>query len=161
MVEMATRRALASDERAGTFARRKARTDQRQYVRRNWPWLLLMYVTLAGIPCIAAAFAPNDFMRGLGCGLGLAGAAGALVAMIIIQTGTGPTMAGELAEQWTAQELRPLTKHGYELVNHVFVDGPGDADNVLVGPGGLFVLETKWSASEWSPTDRFFVSSLE
>lgn len=68
-------------------------------------------------------------------------------------------MAGELAEQWTAQELRPLQAHGYRLANHVNVDSRGDADHVLIGPGGLFVLETKWSATEWTG-NRFFTEAL-
>jgi len=160
MLKVPDRPHLASDHRAGTFARQKARSAQRQYLRHHWRWLLLMYGTLAGIAYLAVAFQPNDFIRGLGCGLGLAGAAGAIVAMVIIQTGTGPTMAGDLAEQWTAQELRPLTKHRYELANHVSVDGRGDADHVLVGPGGLFVLETKWSASDWTPDGRFFDAAM-
>lgn len=153
-------RQLASDTRAGTFARRKARTDQRAYVRRNWRWLAAAYVSLTGMFIVPALFESNDVLRGLVIGLGLAGVAGVLVATIIIQTGTGPTMAGELAEQWTAQELRAMTDHGYRLANHINVDGRGDADHILVGPGGLFVLETKWSATDWSPDDRFFKAPL-
>jgi hypothetical protein len=153
-------RRLASDARAGTFARRKARTDQRTYIKKHWKWLALGYVSCTGILLVPVLFEGNDFVRGLAVGLILAGAAGVLAAMVIIQTGTGPTMAGELAEQWTAQELRPMSKHGYRLANHVDVDGRGDADHVLVGPGGLFVLETKWSATEWTQEDRFFAAPL-
>lgn len=102
----------------------------------------------------------GDFVRGLALGTSLAEVAGALVVLVVIQTGTGPTMAGELAEQWTAQELRPLLKHGYRLANHVDVDVRGDADHVLVGPGGLYVLETTWSATEWTDGDRFFAAPL-
>jgi hypothetical protein len=153
-------RHLASDARAGTFARRKARTDQRNYIKKNWKWLAVGYVSCAGLLLVPVLFESNDFVRGLAVGLILAGVAGLLAAMVIIQTGTGPTMAGELAEQWTAQELRPMTKHGYHLANHINVDGRGDADHVLVGPGGLFVLETKWSATEWTPEDRFFAGPL-
>jgi hypothetical protein len=154
-------RHLAGDARAGTFARRKARQDQRTYVRKNWKWLVGGYLTLVSIVTVPVLLLEHRaFVRGLVLGLTLAGVAGALVNMIVIQTGTGPTMAGELAEQWTAQELRKLTPHGYRLANHVDVDGRGDADHVLVGPGGLFVLETKWSATEWTPEDRFFAMPL-
>ncbi len=51
----------------------------------------------------------------------------------------------ELAEQWTAQELRPLREHGWKLVNHVGL-GPGDQDHVVVGPGAVVLIETKWAA---------------
>lgn len=151
---------MASDSRAGTYARRKARQDQRAFLRKNWRWLLGSYVALSSIGAAPLLLGGSDFWRGLWLGLVLAGVAGVLVTTIVIQTGTGPTMAGELAEQWTAQELRHLEAHGYRLANHVNVDSRGDADHVLIGPGGLFVLETKWSATEWSESDRFFAGPL-
>ena len=140
-------RSLASSERAGTFARRKARTLQRDYLRRAWRVLLPLYLGL--VTCVAwpALFFGPEFVRGLVVGLAVAGSAGAIVALVIIQTGTGPTMAGELAEQWTVHELHDLLQLGYQLVNHIDVDGHGDADHVLIGPAGLFVLESKWSAA--------------
>jgi hypothetical protein len=153
--------ALAADSRAGTAARRKARLAQRSYVRKNWLRLLTGYILLVAIVAIPAfLFEDRDFLRGLALGAALAGTAGLIVTTIVIETGTGPTMAGEYAEQWTAQELRSLLDHGYRLANHVDVDGRGDADHVLIGPGGLFVLETKWSASPWEPTDRFFAAPV-
>ena len=51
------------------------------------------------------------------------------------------------------EELKDLLEHGHQLVNHVVIDGRGDADHVLVGPAGLFVLETKWSATPYRPDD--------
>lgn len=147
----ALHQSLASSERAGTFARRKARTRQRDYLRRNWKILLPLFAGLAACGVVPAVFTGPDFLQGLLVGLAVAGSAGAVAALVIIQTGTGPTMAGELAEQWTVHELHDLLAHGYRLVNHVSVDGRGDADHVLVGPGGLFVLETKWSADPFRP----------
>lgn len=74
-------------------------------------------------------------------------------------SGTAPFM-GELAEQWTAQELRPLSKHGWRLVN--FALSYGDQDHVLVGPGGVVLLETKWNGTPWDLDDRdyFFRRAL-
>jgi hypothetical protein len=34
-------------------------------------------------------------------------------------------------------------------VNHVSLDGRGDVDHVLVGPAGVLVVETKWTAAVW------------
>ena len=147
----ALERSLASSGRAGTFARRKARTLQRDYLRRGWKVLLPLYVALVACCAFPALFIGPRFVQGLLVGLGVAGGAGAIAALVIIQTGTGPTMAGELAEQWTAHELHDLLDHGYRLVNHVSVDNRGDVDHVLVGPGGLFVIETKWSAQPFRP----------
>ena len=50
-------------------------------------------------------------------------------------------------------ELKDLLKHGHRLVNHVVIDGRGDADHVLVGPAGMFKLETKWSATPYRSDD--------
>lgn len=145
--------ALASVGRAGLFARRKARTTQREYLRRRWRPLLGLYSGLTAIAAWPAIFMPSAFLRGLTVGLAVAGAAGILSSLVIIQTGTAPTMAGETAEQWTAEELRKLLQHGHRLVNHVIVDGPGDVDHVLIGPAGVFVLETKWSSTPYRPGD--------
>ena len=43
------------------------------------------------------------------------------------------------------QELRKLKRHGWRVVNH-FLLKKGDIDHVLIGPGGVYALETKWSA---------------
>jgi hypothetical protein len=63
-------------------------------------------------------------------------------------TGTASTMMGDTAEQWTAQELRPLSKDGWRLINHFGLTSD-DIDHLLIGPGGVFVLETKWSSTDW------------
>lgn len=131
---------------------------QRDYLRRSWKVLLPLYVALVGCCAVPALFIGPRFVQGLLVGLGVAGSAGAIAALVIIQTGTGPTMAGELAEQWTAHELHDLLDHGYRLVNHVSVDHRGDVDHILVGPGGLFVLETKWGAEPFKP-DQLWTQS--
>lgn len=81
-------------------------------------------------------------------GLGIAGSVGVLCQWVVMVTGTGSLMMGELAEQWTASELRKLRRDGWRLVNHFSLEGR-DMDHVLVGPGGIVVLETKWSAAAW------------
>ena len=57
-------------------------------------------------------------------------------------------MMGDQAEQWTASELRQLGRRGWRLVNH-FALGRDDIDHVLIGPGGAYAVETKWSATSW------------
>jgi hypothetical protein len=49
---------------------------------------------------------------------------------------------GAEGERATARTLRPLTKSGWVLINDVQRDR-GNIDHVLVGPAGVFVLETK------------------
>lgn len=76
-------------------------------------------------------------------------AAFAVLSYFVTQaTGTGPAMMGATAEQWTASELRPLRKRGWRVVNHLALR-KWDIDHVLVGPGGAWAVETKWSAQPW------------
>ena len=50
---------------------------------------------------------------------------------------------GREAELAVADELRPLVRRGYFLFSNVEHRAFGDVDHVLVGPGGVFVVETK------------------
>jgi hypothetical protein len=95
----------------------------------------------------------DPLQRGFILGSGVTLVFGMVGVFVVLLSGTAPLMMGELAEQWTAQELRPLAKHGWRLVNH-FGLSYGDQDHVLVGPGGVVLLETKWSATPWNLDDR-------
>ncbi len=48
----------------------------------------------------------------------------------------------------TADELKRLPKSGWKVVHH-FTLRHEDIDHLLLGPGGLYCIETKWSASPW------------
>lgn len=147
---------LASDKRAGTFARRKARTTQRAYLRDNWWRLTLVYAAMTAVAVTPTVLLLDGGMvKGFALGVAVTGVAAALLLLVVVQSGTGPTMAGELAEQWTAQALRPLETDGFRLINHVMVDDRGDLDHVLIGPHGCFLIETKWSASPWDLDNNY------
>jgi Nuclease-related domain len=98
---------------------------------------------------VAAYFVRQGVARGVVIGAGITGTIALLHHWVVLVTGTGPTMMGDLAEQWTASELRKLRKLGWRVVNH-FGLGAGDIDHVVIGPAGTFVVETKWSASPWA-----------
>lgn len=66
----------------------------------------------------ASALTPDHFLKGLILGLVLAAVPGLLWSLTLQATGTAPTMMGDEAEQWTAQELRKLKRRGWRLVNH-------------------------------------------
>ena len=110
----------------------------------------------------ASFFATGPLQRGFILGSGITAVFGMVAAFVVLLNGTAPLTMGELAEQWTAQELRPLSKHGWRLVNH-FGLGYGDQDHVLVGPGGVVLLETKWSGTPWDLDDHdyYFRRALE
>ncbi len=144
---------LASDQRAGTWARATARNRQRSFVRRHAKQLATISAVLLGTFGSLSLLVPQGFQRGFLAGIGVASTIALLHASVLLLSGTGSTVMGDLAEQWTAQELRPLTDHGWKLVNH-FGLGYGDNDHVLVGPGGVILFETKWNGHEWKAVDQ-------
>jgi hypothetical protein len=139
---------LASDRRAGVWARGKARRLQYAYIRRHWALLTGVLATSAVVLAIACYFTPSEFVRGLLVGGGLVGVASALWLWVVQVTGTAPTMMGDLGEQFTAAELRTMIRSGWFVVNHVLLQ-TRDVDHVLVGPGGVIAVETKWSSLRW------------
>lgn len=50
---------------------------------------------------------------------------------------------GAEGERRTAKALRPLTRRGWVLINDIPWRERGNLDHVLIGPPGVFVLETK------------------
>jgi hypothetical protein len=142
-------RALASDSRAGVWARGKARRLQYAYIRSHWLWLGGVLAASVVVLTIACYFTPSEFVRGVLVGGGLVGVASALWLWVVQVTGTAPTMMGDLGEQFTAAELRTLSRSGWSVVNHVLLK-TRDIDHVLVGPGGVIAVETKWSSIPWT-----------
>lgn len=141
-------RALASDARAGSWARGKARVTQRQYLRDHWRLHVGLLIGLLIVTLVVAALMPTAFLRGLAVGALLVAGPATLWSWTLQVTGTAPVMMGDMAEQWTAGELRKLRSRGWRIVNH-FLLGREDIDHVLVGPGGAYAIETKWSATSW------------
>ena len=95
------------------------------------------------------AFTRETFARGFLLGAAVAGSAGVVIVLMLLATGTTSKMMGALAEVWTAQELRRLRRRGWRVVNHVSLR-PWNIDHVLIGPGGVFAVETKWASEPWN-----------
>jgi hypothetical protein len=108
---------------------------------------MLLLVMLVATGLVAWGM-PNDLTRGLVLGGGLVGAPMTLWLLTLQLTGTATIMMGDEAEQWTAQALRRLQRSGWRLVNHVALTQE-DIDHILLGPGGVYAVETKWS-SGWN-----------
>jgi hypothetical protein len=132
----------------------RARTIHRAVLRES-PRLWFIAVVGFGFTAFVSLLQPSAFMRGVVAGAGVAATLACVSFTVVLLGGTAPLMTGELAEQWTASALRPLRDHGWKLVNHVpFNDG--DADHVLIGPGGVVVIETKWRREPWRAVGRNF-----
>ena len=106
---------------------------------------------MSAVPALVALAVPNDFLRGVVLGAALVAVPGGLWVVTLQVTGTAPTMMGEQAEQQTAAQLRGLGRVGWRLVNHVGFQ-THDIDHVLIGPGGAYAVETKWTAGSWDAT---------
>jgi hypothetical protein len=119
-----------------------------RFLRSNWLLLLQLVALVMTGPLLIVVFDGHNFVRGFALGVGLVASLATVILVTILWTGTGPRIMGGAAEKSTVDELTPLLEHGYRLINHSGL-GSGDIDHVLVGPGGVFVLETKWSGSEW------------
>ena len=134
--------------RAGERVAGEARRKQYAFARRHWRWLATMAM-LCLLPNGVSLLFGSDFSQGLLLGLTLALAVGVPAWSVVMLTGTAPTMMGGEAERWTAEELQALEAHGCRIVHHAALR-PGDMDHMVVGPIGVFVVETKWRSGSWS-----------
>lgn len=149
------RRQLASDRRAGTFPRGLARRRQYAFIGAHARILAAAVALCVAALLASARFMPSERAQGALVGGGVVAVLSALWHWIVAATGTAPTEMGERSEQWTAQELRRLHRAGWRVINHVMLS-ERDIDHVLVGPGGVIAVETKWSAQawRWDPADE-------
>ena len=143
------RQQLASDHRAGQWARTKARLAQRRYARSQWKRLTPVAAIGIVLTYAAAQVVTSSYLRGLVLGAGVVGILASLATWVMQVTSTAPILMGDLGEQWTAGELRSLTRKGWRVVNRLQLRPRRDIDHVLVGPGGAYAVETKWSAEPW------------
>jgi len=97
---------------------------------------------LGFIVALGAVFQPDhmSFYWGLGLGIALT---------TLITLGDSPPehidrwRRGEYGEKATAKAVRQLRRRGWVLINDIDT-GRGNIDHVLIGPPGIFLLESKW-----------------
>lgn len=146
-------RTLSDSSRAGAWAEGEARRLRRRFFQRNW--VLVSGISLGMIaPSLVVAFLFSDGVQ-RGFVLGAAATLSTVVpAMAVaVMSGSANATMGAWAEGWTAQELRHVAGTGTHVAHH-FGLGVGDMDHLIVGPQGVFVLETKWSARDWTDPKR-------
>lgn len=142
-------RQLAGDGRAGSWTRSKARQEHWEFIKRGWRYIATALAAMAVVSTAVVLVLPNHFVQGLFLGGVCASTLSAFAMLVIQATGTTSRSMGATAEQWTASELRVLRKHGWKVVNHLALH-LWDIDHVAVGRGGVFAVESKWSARGWS-----------
>ena len=134
---------VRSRKRAGRRVLRQARRDRAKHARDYWRIYAALIGTLGTVTVVVAIFLREPFLRGFWIGSMVT----AMVAVVLhINTsfsGAGSRASGGEAERFTSEELRKLDQARWCVFDHVaFADF--DIDHVLVGPGVVFAVETKW-----------------
>jgi hypothetical protein len=149
-------RDLASEQRAGSWVRRRAREMQYRFVRRHWRVLLLVVAVGAAL-CPATLMLPES-QRWFALGFWTATVLGASLFLIVVMSGSAYLVTADHAEQWTRHELNGLRRSGWRVIHRVLLRAGEDVDHLAIGPGGVVVVETKWSTSDWTgPPERVWV----
>jgi hypothetical protein len=140
-------------ERAGSWARREARARNVEVLKGVWrPFALLaggLVVFTVGLLAIV-----DNKLQGFALGLIVASAVWAVAGHVTRIAGASSYLLGSQGELWTADELRPLLGRGWRVMHHVPIDmAKADVDHVLVGPSGVYAVETKTSTRTWNVAD--------
>ncbi len=66
--------------------------------------------------------------------------------IVYVASGSHGRQLGRMGEEATVRTIgnRRQRRRGWQVVNGLYFDGHGDVDHVLVGPGGVFAVESKW-----------------
>jgi Nuclease-related domain len=141
---------FGSDSRTGRYARNLAWRNQIQpLLRRAW-WLLVLMPVLFTVALLPLALQVHGSTRAFVFGASVTSGFWLDVLGILMISGASSTLMGIVGESWTATELRRLQRLGWRLVNGFQVSDGWDIDHVLVGPGGVLIVESKWSRDPWS-----------
>ena len=155
-VKLARQSHYLAVRRAGEWPRGRAEQLRSEYVRRAWRVLLAEGAVLLAFTPLAL-LAPTwlrDFIVG-----GWAVFVGWLLwHQVVVESGSSTRDMGALAEQWTSNDLKLLRRRGWRVINHIVLRH-WDIDHVAIGPGGLLVVQTKWSSDEAALRDLTSVTA--
>jgi len=140
--------------RAGARARRKYVDLRRAWLRRHRKlWALVVVVAVVVWALFAGLFGllPGD-QTWVNSAF-----AGALVATLLARRQSPPVSIasweeGAYGEEETAKQLRVLEKEGW-VVLHDLANGSANFDHVVLGPTGVYCLNSKWSGYRLERTD--------
>lgn len=132
----------ASSVDAGKFADERFRARRRAWRRRVW-WIFPALAVFEVAVCVGLGLLLQPENMGFFWGLGLGLAAG----MVMVLADSPPHhierwRQGAEGEKATAKALRRLVADGWLLINDIDI-GRGNVDHILVGPPGVFLLDSK------------------
>jgi hypothetical protein len=140
-------RDLSSDARSALHARLEVRRNLGRTLSQGWPVVAFLVAFTAGAAVVVITVGRNPFGFMVG-GFVVASGVWATILFLVLFGGVAPRMMGVTAEQWTSSDLRKLKRRGWQLINGVR-QRDSDIDHVAIGPGGVLVVETKWSSDPW------------
>jgi hypothetical protein len=137
--------------RAATFPSKLARERRIELLRKHWRALLIGVATVIGITAAMFRVLPDVTVP-------LWAVVPAAVVLVVafgypMIDGTYHLWAAHNAEVWTNSDLRKLERDGWAAVGPVPFDGY-DVDHVLVGPSGVYAIDTKYTDSDVNFGDR-------
>ena len=128
---------------------------QQVAVARQWRQILvLVSVWLAA--SIGFALAPTFLgFRAFAIGFLAAAFLAIVFWMLFVSSGSYGWYLGKLGEEATAEAVcgPSRRRQGWRLVNGLPFDKLGDVDHVLIGPGGVFAIESKYTTSPCRVSD--------
>jgi hypothetical protein len=120
---------------------------RKEFIKRAW-WVVIMPLLGALIATPLILLLPH-WSREFSLGIILTSGVWGSIMVVVTLSGTTPRAMGALGEEWTARELRRLRKRGWHLANGLLLRRAADIDHVVIGPGGVLVVETKYSSDGW------------
>lgn len=136
---------------AGRYIGTRIKQRRRAFYRKHWWRLAVVAAVLALIVGATALLFPDWYVPGWAAIL-FAVAAVVHIAREQID-GTYYLVSARQAEQWTSKDLARMLGHGWEVVDGISFWN-GDADHVVVGPTGVYLIETKHTDSTFDLGSR-------
>lgn len=140
--------------RAGKAVYRRVRRERRAFVRRHAGRVAAVATIWTVLGGLVVWLMPNLYLQGVASGVFAVLVIGVLPMVVWNASGTASKRLGGDAEQFTSQELKPLRRAGWLVIDHVPFGGY-DVDHVALGPGRLLVIETKWTSQRLRPESEF------
>jgi hypothetical protein len=157
--EWRRRRDLSARERAGRYSRSLGWYKIGDFAAQWW-WMLILLPAAFVLAFLVIALRAHGVVRGAVLGGSAISGLWFDVLIVLVWTGAGSQFMGASGEASTSDVLRGLGRDGWRLVNNVKLTSWGDIDHVMVGPGGVLVVESKWSAESW-PVNGYGPRSME
>lgn len=132
--------------KAGDRARRQVHEAWKDAAVANWRALILQAFAFAGVGVLNAFLPTWQWLRSYLFGILTATALASLVWVVHIASGMHGRQLGRMGEECTARAVDTWWRRrkGWATVHGLYFHGNGDVDHVLIGPGGVFAIESKW-----------------